>query len=73
MNNIYCTKKIQFTMKVGEDVLEFLDLKLTFDKEYKRILVDIFTKATIVLHTYFPAAVFLRRALKTFLKVLNYD
>ena len=46
MNNIYCTKKIQFTMKVGEDVLEFLDLKLTFDKEYKHISVDIFTKAT---------------------------
>ena len=26
--------------------LEFLDVKLTFDKEYKRMLVDIFAKAT---------------------------
>ena len=46
MNNIDRTKKIQFTMKVTKDFLEFLDLKLKFDKEYKRILVDIFTKAT---------------------------
>ena len=33
-------------MDVAEDVLEFLDLKLIFDKEYKRISVDIFQKAT---------------------------
>ena len=46
MNNIDRTKKIQFTMEVAEDVLEFLDLKLTFKKEYKRISVDIFAKAT---------------------------
>ena len=46
MNNIDRTKKIQFTMEVVEDVLEFLNLKLTFDKEYKRISVDIFAKAT---------------------------
>ena len=32
MNNIDMTKKIQFTMKVAKDVLEFLDLKLKFDK-----------------------------------------
>ena len=36
MNNIDGTKK---TMEVAEDVLEFLNLKLTFDKEYKRISV----------------------------------
>ena len=40
------TKKIQFTMEVAKDVLEFLDLKLKFDKEYKRISLDIFAKAT---------------------------
>ena len=46
MNNIDMTKKIQFTMEVAKDVLEFLDLKLKFDKEYKRISLDIFVKAT---------------------------
>ena len=46
MNKINRTKKIQFTMEVAEDVLEFLNLKLTFVKEYKRISVDIFAKAT---------------------------
>ena len=43
------TKIIQFTMDVAEDVLEFLDLKLIFDKEYKRISVDIFPKLQKVL------------------------
>ena len=33
-------------MEVAKDVLEFLDRKLKFDKEYKRISVDIFVKAT---------------------------
>ena len=46
MNNIDRTKKIQFAMEVAADVLEFLDLKLTFDKDYKCIPVDIFSKAT---------------------------
>ena len=46
MNNIDKNKKFQFVMEVAEDVLEFLDLKLTFHKEYKRISVDIFAKAT---------------------------
>ena len=46
MNNINRTKKNQFTMEVAKDVLEFLDLQLKFDKEYKRISVDIFAKAT---------------------------
>ena len=64
MNNIDRTKKIQFTMEIGEDVLEFLDLKLTFDKEYKRTSADIFAKATNS---------FLRTALKTYLKVLHCD
>ena len=46
MNNIDRTKKIEFTTEVAKDVLEFLDLKFTFDKDYKRISVDIFAKAT---------------------------
>ena len=46
MNNIDRTKKIQFSMEVAKDVLELLDLKLKFDKEHKRILVDIFAKAS---------------------------
>ena len=46
MNDIIRTKKIQFNSEVAEDVLEVLDLKLRFDKEYKRILVDIFAKTT---------------------------
>lgn len=35
MNIIDRTKKIQFTLEVTENVLEFLDLKLTFGQEYK--------------------------------------
>ena len=45
MNNIYMTKKIQFTIEVAEDVLEFLDLKLILIKKYSRISVDIFVNA----------------------------
>ena len=47
---------IQFTMEIAEAVLEFLDLKLTFDKKYKRI--SFLAKLLIVLHTHFPAIVF---------------
>ena len=59
MSSIDRTKKIQFTMEVAKDVLEFLDRKLKFDKEYKRILVDILAKATngfryVLLSTCFP-------------------
>ena len=46
MINIDKTKKIQFTMEVAQDVLEFLQLRLTFNKEYKRISVDLFAKTT---------------------------
>ena len=73
MSSIDRTKKIQFTMEVAKDVSDFLDLRLKFDKEYKRISVDTFVKLRIISHTYFPAPVFLRTALKTFLKVLHYD
>ena len=33
-------------MEVAKDYLEFLDLKLMFDKESKKISVDIFSNAT---------------------------
>ena len=33
-------------MEVAKDVSEFLDLKLKFDEEYKRISLDTFAKAT---------------------------
>ena len=46
MNSIDRTKKTQLTMEVAQDVLEFLDLKLTFDKKCKRISVGIFARAT---------------------------
>ena len=42
MNNIDNIKKIQFTMEVVNDVLEFLDLKLKSHKESKGIYEDIF-------------------------------
>ena len=45
MNNIDRTKNIQLTMEAAEDVLEFLDLKLTLEKKHKRISVEIFLKA----------------------------
>ena len=46
MNTIKLTKKIQLIVEVVEDVFEFLDLKLIFDREYKHILVNISAKAT---------------------------
>ena len=33
-------------MEVAEDSLEFADLKLMFDKEAKKISVDVFSKTT---------------------------
>ena len=32
-------------MEVAKDSLEFLDLKLMFDKESKKVSVDVFSKA----------------------------
>ena len=58
MNNIDRTKKIQFTMEAVKDVLEFLDLKLKFDKEHKRISVEIFAKATNSVTCVLPSTCF---------------
>ena len=46
-------------MEVSKDVLEFLVLRLEFDKESKRISVETFSKATnsliyVLPSTYFP-------------------
>lgn len=60
-------------MEVAENILEFLDLKLKFDKEYKRILVEMFSTAINGLTYILLSTYFLRRTLKTFLKVLHYD
>ena len=46
MNTVDQTKKIQFTMEIAEDSLEFLDLKLKFDIETKHISADVFSKTT---------------------------
>ena len=46
MNNIDSIKKIQFTLEVAKDILEFLDLQLKLDKVSKIISVDIFSAAT---------------------------
>ena len=58
MNNIDSTKKIQFTTEVVEDVSDFLKLKLTFNKEYKRISVEIFAKATTSFTYVLPSTCF---------------
>ena len=72
MNNIDQSKKIKFTMEVAKDSLEFLDLKLMFDKDSKKISVGVFSKATnSFIHMYFLILVFLKVILKTFLKELH--
>ena len=58
MNKVDPTKKIRFTIEVATDTLEFLDLKLKFDKEPKQTSVDVFAKDT---HSYtyvLPSACF---------------
>ena len=68
MNNIDRTKKIQFTMEVAKDVLEFLDLKLTFDKEYKHISVGIFAKATNSFTYVLPSTCFPKNSIENISK-----
>ena len=46
MNKVDPMKKIQFTMKVATDTLEFLDLQFKFDKESKQIPADVFANDT---------------------------
>ena len=46
MNKVEPAQKMQFTMEVASDILEFLDFKLKFDKESEQISVDAFAKDT---------------------------
>ena len=45
-------------MEVAEDSLEFVDLKLMFDKEAKKISVDVFSKTTNSFTYVFPNTCF---------------
>ena len=51
-------------MEVAEDVLEFLDLKLIFDKEQKHIMVDIFAKATNSFTYVLPSTCFPKKSIE---------
>ena len=64
MNNIDRTKKIQFTMEVAEDILDFIDLKLAFDKEYKCISVDNLAKATNSFTNLLPSTCFPKNSIE---------
>ena len=46
MNKVDHTKNIQIAMEVATDTLEFLDLKVKFDKQSEHISVDVFAKDT---------------------------
>ena len=72
MNKVDPTKKIQFTMEVAADTLEFLDLKLKPDKESKQFSVDVFAKDSDSFTYNLLVRVFLKITLKTSLKVLLY-
>ena len=58
MNKLDPTKKIQFTIEVATDKLEFLDLKLKFDEESKQIV-----------HMFSLFCYFLKLTMNKFLKV----
>ena len=67
MNKVDPTKQIPSTMGVATDTLEFLDLKLKFDKESKQMCL---LKTPTVLHMFSLVRVFLKITLKTSLKML---
>ena len=66
------SKKIQFTMEVATDTLEFLDLKLKFDENLNKFLQMCLLNIPIVLYMFCLERVFLKITLKTSLKVLHY-
>ena len=71
MNNIDSTKKIQFPMEAANQ--EFLDLTLKFDKESKRISVDIFARAYNNFICVLPSTTsYQKPTLNTFIKLLRY-
>ena len=65
MNKVDPMKKIQFTIEVATDTLEFLDLKLRFDKESKQISVDVFAKDTNSFTYVLPSTCFLKNNIES--------
>ena len=59
-------------MEVATDTLEFLDLKLKFDKASKQISVDVFAKDTDSFTMFSLVPIFLKIILKTYLQVSLY-
>ena len=55
-------------MKVATDTLEFLDLKLKFDKESKQISVDVFAKVTNSFTYVLPSTCFPKDNIQNFPK-----
>ena len=55
---------MKFFSRINNDVLEFLDLKLTFDKECKYISVDIFAKATNSFTYVLPSSCFPKNSIE---------
>ena len=73
MNKVDPTKYIQLAMEVATDTLEFLDLKVKFDKQSKHISVDVFAKDTDSFTCSFlvPIKITLETSLKVLLYVLE--
>ena len=71
MNNIDSTEKIEFTMEVAKDILEFLELQLKFDKVSKIISVVIFSKATNSFTYVLPSTCLLKR--KIIIRICDSD
>ena len=70
MNNIDNTKKIQFTMEVAKEILEFLDLQLKFDAVSKLISVGIFSKATSSFTYVLPSTCFPKTNIENIPKIV---
>ena len=58
------------SIEIFTDTLEFLELKLKFDKESKQISLNVFSKDNKFFHMFSLVCVFLKITLKTSLKVL---
>ena len=58
MSNTDSTTNNEFTMEVANDIMQLLDLRLKFNKESKRIYVDISSKATNSFTNVLPSTCF---------------
>ena len=70
MNKVNPTEKIQFTMEVATDTLEFLELKFKFDKESKQISVSVCAKDTDKFTYVLPSTCFLKNNIESIPKVV---